>query len=470
MDKIKKMLEDKVVGAQLYVYHNEKNLKYYYGKASILNNKDISNKTIFRVASISKVVVAMGALKLMEQDKLDINQDISNYLGFKVRNPKYPNDIITTKMLMVHTSSILDGYDDEDLSHDGIEKGYNGVNGKRYDVKLKDLLTNTNSEYYSDNTYANYAPGENFAYSNFGTGILACIIEKCSNQYLNDFLRENIFKPLNIDASFKAFEIINQELISDTFYYDDIENKFLTNVTAQNFIATTYNNFELGNNFRGPAGGLYISMQDLGKIMQLLMHDGSYNEIEIFKKETIDLMLQMHYLGPNIEYSAKGLQLKFVDEIDNVLLKGHTGTAYNVRSFMFFEKNSDFGVCFIMNGGKYQDVTATFNDIQYEVLKYCYENFYLKTAKIVTIDKDLNVWSNQRKVILNDMKIESDKVYLSLIDLANILDVIPKITNEGIFVNNLKIQSKDNFIDLEEVLNILKVKYQKEGISYKIVF
>ena len=79
-------------------------------------------------------------MKLVEEKKLNLDQDISKYLGFKVRNIHFPDDIITTRMLMTQTSSITDGFDDEDLTNETRRDGYNGVNGTSLDVTLEDLL------------------------------------------------------------------------------------------------------------------------------------------------------------------------------------------------------------------------------------------------------------------------------------------------------------------------------------------
>ena len=63
----------------------------------------------FRTASISKTFAAVGAMRLVEQGKLDLDADISDYLGFTLRNPNYPDDVITVRMIMSHSSSIQDG-------------------------------------------------------------------------------------------------------------------------------------------------------------------------------------------------------------------------------------------------------------------------------------------------------------------------------------------------------------------------
>lgn len=468
MDKVYSILKDRVVGAQLVIYNNSKQVQYNYGKSSLLKDEDVVNDTIFRIASISKTVVAMAALKLMEEGKLDLNADISTILEFKIRNPKYPNEVITPKMLMLHTSGIIDGYKDEDLTHGGIEKGYNGVNGKPYFVALEDLLSNQLSDYYTNKTFAEYRPGEKFSYSNFGTGILACIVEKCSGKMFNDYVTEAFFKPLGVDASFKANQIHKKDKISDTFYYDELIKEFKTNRTAKSFIEMTYNNFPLGENYRGPAGGLFISMPDLNKLMQLLLHDGVYQDKRLLKKETIDLMLSMHFLGSREDYLAKGLQLQFKDSIEGVLLKGHTGSAYGVSSLMLFSKESDFGVCFIANGGNYKDYKPGLNDIQYQILEFAQKNYFKKKEKIVTIDQNLNVYLNQRKIILSQPKVVDDCLYVNIIDLANIIDVIPRTIDQDYYIKGIRIPVMNENICLDEVLKILNIVYFKTNQSYKI--
>ena len=85
----------------------------YFGKRSIdpLNSAQgvaVDSKTLFRVASISKLVTTLGVMQLVEQRKLDLDADVSTYLGFRLRNPNFPEARISTRMLLNHTSSLRD--------------------------------------------------------------------------------------------------------------------------------------------------------------------------------------------------------------------------------------------------------------------------------------------------------------------------------------------------------------------------
>ena len=69
----------------------------------------MTTSTMMRIASISKTFTATSILLLKDQGKIDLDKDISEYLGFTVRNPSYKSTPITVRMLASHTSSLNDG-------------------------------------------------------------------------------------------------------------------------------------------------------------------------------------------------------------------------------------------------------------------------------------------------------------------------------------------------------------------------
>lgn len=342
-EKFNNIFNGQIVGASIVLIKGEEEFKHNYGFSSLIDEKRVEDETIFRIASISKVIIGMAVLKLVEDKLLDLDEDISNILGYKIRNPKYLNIPITTRMLMLHTSSITDGANEDNL-------GYNVVNGHHYFVSLEDLLTNQNSKFYTDKTFSDYAPSDKYIYSNFGTGIITCIIEKCSNQLFTEFVEKYFFKPLHMDANFKVNKILKKDKISDTF------TGFTTNKTAKEFIDGTYPDYPIGNNYRGPAGGLFVSMQDLSKIMATLLNDGKYKDLQMLHKETVDTLLDMNFFASR----------KYKE--NQVNIKGYTGGAYGVCSVMYFSKSKKTGVCFVANGGNYKPAPTGLNNIQEAVI------------------------------------------------------------------------------------------------------
>ena len=146
-------------------------LKYSFG--------GVSEKTCFRIASITKWVTAIGLMTLYDQGKLDLDKDISKYLGFKVRNPAYPNVPITARMLLSHTSSLsakATNYH-PDWSRIG-KNGYNPI----FDKKVK--------------------PGTKYVYADYNGALFGCLIEAITGESVQDYMDRVVFRPLGLTAAY----------------------------------------------------------------------------------------------------------------------------------------------------------------------------------------------------------------------------------------------------------------------------
>ena len=344
---------------------------YEVGVTNFETNSPISLDAIFRIASVSKMVVALAMMALVEKKVVSINTDISDILGYLVRNPFYPSHPITIKMLMTQTSSITDGPSDDSDSF----QGYNGVNGHHFEVKLKDLLIPSINKYYTPLTWDNHEPGSTFIYSNFGCGILACLVEKLTNEHFINYVKRTILEPLNIDASFQASTIFEPDLIANLYYFN--QNQFQLARSKDDFIKGVYPLFSLGDNFRGPAGGMFISLRGLTKVAELFLNRGMVNGKRVLQSETIDLMLTRHWQGEKFNYYAKGLQIRFLP-YQGFLLKGHTGSAYGLSSLLFFHEESNSGLCFASNGGNFKTGAFGLNQIQEQLINAYVMSFLQK--------------------------------------------------------------------------------------------
>ena len=213
---------------------------------------------------------------------MDLDEDISKYLGFKVMNPKYPNDLITLRMVMTQTSSITD----DGAFIDGMYKGYDGSNSCDDYITLEDLLTPGSDRFYKG--YSDYKPGSTFIYSNLGCGILACVIERITGKYFPEYIKEELLHPLGIYSGFRLEDIKDIENLVTHYRFEN--GKFIKHRYYETFKKVQCLKYPLGDNFRGVAGGLYISAYDLSKIMFMLMNKGQYNNIRILKESTVNEM------------------------------------------------------------------------------------------------------------------------------------------------------------------------------------
>ena len=78
------------------------------GLADVAANRAITVDDPARIASISKLVTTIAVMRLVEQGKLHLDADVSKQLGWRLRNPAFPNRPITLRMLLSHTSSLTD--------------------------------------------------------------------------------------------------------------------------------------------------------------------------------------------------------------------------------------------------------------------------------------------------------------------------------------------------------------------------
>lgn len=337
------------------------------GYSDLEKNKLSNSKSIYRIASISKVIVAIAIMKLYENSLLDLDEDISKYLGFNIRNPKYPDISISIRMLMTQTSSILDN----GIIENGFCKGYDASNSTFDYIKLEELLNPESERYY--NAFSDYKPGTTFIYSNLGCGILACICEKVTKVYFTEFIKDILFKPLDIRSGFRLEDIEDIESLCGHYQYDNFENRFSLYRNYSSFKKVQCLRYPLGDNFRGVAGLLYINIEDLSKIMQMLMKKGMYNDIRILNEETVKEMEKVQWEGIPTDptYRKKGLQMIIMDNFTKDPLKGHFGNAYGLRSFMLYNNNG--GIIFLCNGANFISDEEHMTVLQEKVIRFLVE-------------------------------------------------------------------------------------------------
>ncbi len=449
----------KLVGVNSYVWYRGKIVEdLYFGYSNLETAKHVSPNTIYRIASVSKVIVALCIMRLYEEGDLSLDEDISRYLGFLVRNPKFKDKKITIKMLMTQTSSITDGQE-KDVNSER-NTGYNKVNGTNDSVSLKDLLVEGSREWTAD-TFSNYEPGKHFEYSNFGCGILACIIEKITGQYFTEYVKDIIFRPMMLDASFVPSDIISTDISST---YKAVGEDTVLNRTRESFLKYEYKKFPLGDNYRGPAGGLFISIKSLMRILTSLMIDDE----QIISKDTFDLMMSLTWYGPKMNYSsysAKGLQLEILDYFDNRRLYGHFGDAYGVKSFILFNKHEQFAMVYVANGGHYKYQECGIADIHEQVIKGALDKYWKNKIHCFSFDLTSHFGDVDGRRVYIDYKIKNGKIHFPLLTMLDVLSINTSLDYEQT-IEDYQDRCFDDILDILRIDNDVCVK--EDGPKYRI--
>ncbi len=309
------------VGVQAAVIKNgEVAYTFEYGLADKPSGTPIVADTKIRVASLTKVFVAMTAELMQEQGILSLDDDISDLLGDKVGNPSYDTPI-TLRMLLTHTSSM------EDFS----------ITNSSRDWMLNSCRQKRN--------YFKVTPGDGrgWKYSNAGLCLAGMTLESASGDTLVDYTDRYFFESMGIDASLHPTHIKQPELIS-TLHKDG--EKYLS---VKQQLKRPYSQ-TAGENFRLYAGDLTISAKDLAKLICILIGDGVFEDIYYMSPESVKELETPYCYPPNNRF-AQCLGLRYREGyINGRNLYYHTGNANGTLSFFAYDKENKEGVVVITTG------------------------------------------------------------------------------------------------------------------------
>ncbi len=300
-----------------------------YGYAHKRSKEPVTDETYFRIASVSKLVSAIHVMQLVEQEKLSLDADISDYFGYAIRHPKYRDVPITLRMLMSHTASI-------DSS------GSYATNRK---ASVFDMLS---LEKRRSSNYLDYQPGKKYTYSNLGAGLLGCLIELATDRNVNDSITEDLFAPLGIDAAYHPTLLAAPEKI--TYLYSDTGK--LVKGREKNLTSEWDPGVDPEKHYRSVPGSVWIHGSDLCRLGILLCDGGTLEGQTILQPETVAAMQESQKDKGGITCdSPYGLCVYR----DSKLLKqrrvyGHQGMSDGLVAGLFYEPESRFVVAIITNG------------------------------------------------------------------------------------------------------------------------
>jgi CubicO group peptidase (beta-lactamase class C family) len=188
----RKLRELDLVGAGIGVLHSDGTAwAGGFGLANMEQRIPASGDTIVMWASSSKVVTGTAALTAMQTKSIGLDAPVNAYLPFTVANPRFPENPITFRMLLTHTSSIL--YDQDT----GNSLYGSGDAAMPLGELLKEYLVPA-GRFYKPTNYSASAPGSAWVYSNINASLLGYLVERITGSSFNEYCRTSLFKPLGI--------------------------------------------------------------------------------------------------------------------------------------------------------------------------------------------------------------------------------------------------------------------------------
>lgn len=285
-----------------------------YGYADVKNKKPVkAETTLFRPGSVSKLFTWTAVMQLVEQGKLDLNADLNTYLkDFKVPDT-YPEPITLTHLL-THTP--------------GFEDVWSGMVARSAEdlVPLGKFLETKMPPRF-------LPPGKLTAYSNYGTALAGYILQEVSGMPFEDYVEENIFKPL--DMHYCSFR---QPLPTDLAEHMSVGYSYQDGLFKEQ-------EFELINGM-APAGSLSASAAEMAKFMIAHLQNGKYGENRILKEETAKLMrTQLFTHDARLDGNAYGFWERTLNRIPMI---GHGGDTIWFHSILILmpEQNMGFFVSY----------------------------------------------------------------------------------------------------------------------------
>ena len=302
--------------------------EYYYGYADKKAKEPITEKTYFRLASVTKLVTAIRVMQLVEQDTMDLDQDISTYLGYKIRNPYHRKTPVTLRMLMTHTSSL---------------NPYGG-----YVNETNTLSSLIAFEHAKRSNWYNEVPGTKYRYSNFGAGIMGSIIESVTGGNIDDSLQENVFLPMNISASYSAGLLSDPDNVATLYTPDgkiDMSREASLNKAWDEGV-------DPDTHYRITIGSLWMRAEDLCRIGMLLCNGGCWNGVTLLQQETVAMMMdEQRDKGGIMANTPYGLCVHHERTLVNgKTLYGHQGLSNGILVNLYYDPETQFVFTFCSNG------------------------------------------------------------------------------------------------------------------------
>lgn len=366
--------------AVVLIANNEVVYEGYFGKAVHEPSKELNRDSVFRIASITKTIVTVALMQLVEQDLIDLDVDMNQYLGWDLRNPNRPNEVITFRHLLSHTSGIRDG------------EGYGHFIQDMISDQLPiRMLFSPEGSHYTDDMFADHSPGEYFSYSNAAWSLVATVVESTTNKRFDHYVNENIFEPLGMNASLNVTDFEPEEFAvlyrqQDGYWVPQIDYYFEESPQER-----AYEGYEPGHNglLYGPQGNLRIDTKSLTRFALTLMNGGEINGVNILESGSIEEMARPYWkydgtngntwdhfwmsygLGIHQITNRPGMDVIFPDRT----MWGHAGIAYGLLSNMYIDPNTKSGIIFITNGSnrpfQYAD-ESSFYSVEHEAFEVLY--------------------------------------------------------------------------------------------------
>lgn len=321
-----------------------------FGYADQSSETAFTPQSVVKIAAISRPFITMAVLQQVEQGKINLDKDASEYLGFKLRNPNYPELPITVRMLLNTTSTIVSSV-----------------------PSLSDLDSEKNPEvakYFEEKG----KPGVKHNSSTAAFNVAAAIVEKVSGERFDAYCAAHIFQPMGITAGFSK-EDFEPGLVAKSYNWSVKSNKYINQKKA--YPVLDLENYVLGEStFNLRPGGIMTNVEGLTAFALTLMNNGVCPATG--NKIISDAMcFEMLRAQANKKKAALGLSYN-TTAVPDYVLGTCTGVSNGTTASFYFNMEDKIAMVAICNGARDEqpDTDGKIgNHFNREIRKIFTENF-----------------------------------------------------------------------------------------------
>lgn len=311
-----------------------------FGYADVATRRPVDPETtLFRQASVSKLITWTAVMQLVEQGKIDLDRDVNAYLDFRIA--PFDGKPVTMRNLMTHTA--------------GFEEVQRGLNS--YDpAKIPSLGAALKRQV----PHRIFAPGTTPAYSNFGTSLAGYIVERVSGLSYDDYVERHIFAPAGMTrSSFRQpLPAALRPLMASGYMLGSGEP----------------GKFELSS--FTPSGAMTASGADMGRFMIAHLTDGG----ALLKPATA---AQMHNTILRLIPPLNGMALGFYEQnINGRKALSHAGDSLNFHSQLWIFPEEKVGIYMSMNAAGMQNVSGPIRSHLFEAFADRYFPFAQQDGRV----------------------------------------------------------------------------------------
>jgi CubicO group peptidase (beta-lactamase class C family) len=287
----------------------------------------MSRDTIVRVYSMTKIVVSVAALTLLEEGRLGLLDPVTDYLpefrdlqvlvGGTAQDPQLvaADKPLTIQHLFTHTSGLI--YDAPGEPIDEFYRPLDEESGK----SLEELVS------HLARLPLKWHPGTHFDYG-YSTDVLGRVIEVITGLRLDAYLRTRILEPLwMIDTAYSVADVKKERLAK---VYEHRGSGALHPVTSASLKGER---IEGQRDFPGGGAGLFSTLDDFARFAQMLCNGGELAGVRIIGRKSLDLMVANHLTGLAVPFHNLGVGHGFGLGVGVRLDDGLAGTLGTIGSF-----------------------------------------------------------------------------------------------------------------------------------------